>query len=144
MPAIPEHLLLVGESFAQTYQPVLDFHGWRVAMLRHFDVVAPETFHRVERHRETNEVFILTAGAADLIICDGDGQPGEPWYVIPMRLNVAYNIQQSVWHHVAMSLDAHIILFERTDTTVENSDYAELPTDVVAAMKSKFTTSHSG
>ena len=144
MPAIPERLLEIGESFAQTYQPVLDFHGWRVAMLRYFDMVAPETLYRVERHRETNEVFILTAGAADLILCDGDSQPVEPCYVFPMRLNVAYNIQQSVWHHVVMSPDAHIIIFERTDTTVENSDYAELPAVLVASMRSRFSVAAAG
>ena len=55
---IPGALLEVGMSFEQKYKPVLDFHGWRVAMLRHFDATAPETFYRVERHRETNEVFI--------------------------------------------------------------------------------------
>ncbi len=133
---IPTHLMEVGESFEQQYQPVLDFHGWRVAMLRHCDPVAPETFYRVERHRETNEVFILTAGKADLIICEGDAQPTRP-YIFPMELSVAYNIQQAVWHHVLMSPDAHIILFERTNTSLDNSDYAELPPDVVRQIKAQ-------
>ena len=144
MPAIPERLLEIGESFVQAYQPVLDFHGWRVAMLRYFDMVAPETLYRVERHRETNEVFILTAGDADLILCDGDSQPVEPCHVFPMRLNVAYNVQQLVWHHVVMSPNAHIIIFERTDTTVENSDYAELPAALVASTKSRFSVAGAG
>ena len=64
-----------GASFAQTYQPVLDFAGWRVAMLRHCDGVERSAFYRVERHWNTNEVFILTAGQADLIILDGDDAP---------------------------------------------------------------------
>ena len=34
-------LVEVGASFAQAYAPVLDFDGWRVAMLRHFAVVSP-------------------------------------------------------------------------------------------------------
>src|SRR4051794_23699822 len=118
---VPTRLMEIGESFEQTYKPVLDFHGWRVAMLRHNDAAVPENLYRVERHRETNEVFILTAGEADLIICDGDAQPTRS-YVFPMALNVAYNIQQAVWHHVLMSPDAHIILFERTNTSAENSD----------------------
>lgn len=125
MAAAPQHLVDVGSSFEQTYKPVLDFQGWKVAMLRHFEVVAPEAFHRVERHWNTNEVFILTAGQADLILLDGLAQPEQP-YVIPMRLNVAYNVRQSVWHHVLMSRDAHIILFERSETGPETTDYAEL------------------
>jgi len=139
MSNVPEHLLEIGASFEQTYTPVLDFHGWRVAMLRHFDKLAPENFQEVERHRETNEVFILTAGQADLIICDDEAGPTDP-YVFPMELNVAYNIQQAVWHNVVMSPDAHIILFERTNTAVENSDYAQLDRDTIAGIKALFTT----
>lgn len=134
---VPNSLMESGASFEQTYKPVLDFHGWKVAMLRHFDVVAPETFHRVERHWNTNEVFILTAGQADLIILEGETAPGRA-YVFPMGLNVAYNIQQLVWHHVVMSLDAHIILFERSETSVETTDYAELSPDVIREIKASF------
>ena len=136
---VPTHLVEVGESFAQTYTPVLDFHGWRVAMLRHSDAVAPGLIHQAERHRNTNEVFILTAGAADLILFDGDAQPAGPGHVIPMRVNVAYNVGQSVWHQVVMSPDAHIVIFERTETSVETSDYAELPPERIAALQSAFS-----
>ena len=78
----PRNLVEVGASFAQAYAPVLDFDGWRVAMLRHFAVVSPATFHRVERHRNTNEVFILTAGSADLILCEGDERPEAPRVIV--------------------------------------------------------------
>ncbi|WP_119070852.1 hypothetical protein [Aggregatilinea lenta] len=125
MAAAPQHLVNIGSSFEQAYRPVLDFDGWKVAMLRHFDVVAPETLRRVERHWNTNEVFILTAGEADLIVLDGQDQP-ERVYVIPMQHNVAYNVRQSVWHHVIMSRDAHIVLVERSETGPETTDYAEL------------------
>lgn len=134
----PEELVEIGESFAQTYTPVLDFEGWRVAMLRHFDIVAPETFSRVERHRDTNEVFILTAGRADLIVCPGDAEPGPP-RVAPMRPHVAYNIRRAVWHHVVMSDDAHIVLIERSDTGAANSDYAPLPEAWISGAQAQFT-----
>jgi hypothetical protein len=117
---------------------MLDFKGWRVAVLRYFDGVAPEGFHRVERHRNTNEVFILTAGAADLIVCDGDVAPTTT-SVFPMDVNAVYNIRQAVWHHVVMSRDAHIILFERSDTGLATTDYAELAPQVIAQMKERFT-----
>ncbi len=117
---------------------MLDFHGWKVAILRYFEVVAPEKFYRVERHWNTNEVFILTAGQADLIVLDGEEKPGKP-YVLPMELNVAYNIQQSIWHHVVMSPDAHIFLFERSETSLETTDYAELPPEIIQQIKADFT-----
>lgn len=131
-------LVEVGGSFAQAYAPVLDFAGWRVAMLRHFAVVSPATFHRVERHRNTNEVFILTTGRADLIVCDGDERPVAPM-VIPMARGVAYNVRQSVWHHVVLSPEAHVVLFERSDTGPETTDYANLPPAEVTAVRARFS-----
>lgn len=122
---IPEGLLELGQYFSDGYKPVLDFHGWRVAMLRHSDFVTAKHLHQVERHRNTNEVFILTAGEADLILCDAGDVPGNA-YVLPMKHNVAYNIPDYGWHHVIMSKDAHIILFERTETSAATSDYAKL------------------
>jgi ureidoglycolate hydrolase len=130
----PPGLVEVGASFAQAYAPVLDFAGWRVAMLRYFAVVSPAALHRVERHRNTYEVFVLTAGSADLIVADGDERPGTP-HVIPMTQSVAYNVLPSVWHHVVMSEDAHIVLFERSDTGPDNTDYADLPPDVLAQVR---------
>ncbi len=142
MPRTLDQLVEVGASFAQTYAPVLEFAGWKVAMLRAFDATAPATFYRVERHWNTNEVFILTAGAADLIILDGlddSSDPGQPvFYVEPMRPHVAYNVGQSVWHHVVMTPDAHIVLFERAETGPATTDYAELEPALIAAIRGSF------
>jgi hypothetical protein len=138
MNSVPTNLVEIGASFEQRYKPVLDFAGWRVAMLRHCDHVEANKFYRVERHRETNEVFILTVGCADLIVFDGGDTPTTS-FVFPMELNVAYNIGQSVWHHVVMTADAHVILFERTNTSLENSDYAELSPEKVEEIKAQFT-----
>jgi hypothetical protein len=129
-----EDLLEVGQYFLDGYKPVLDFEGWRVAMLRYGEFVDAKTLHQVERHRETNEVFILTAGEADLILCSGGTIPDKV-YVLPMQQNVAYNIPAYGWHHVIMRQDAHIILFERTNTSRENSDYALLSPEQLDAIK---------
>ncbi|HKG27042.1 MAG TPA: hypothetical protein VKB09_15435 [Thermomicrobiales bacterium] len=143
MSDLPSRLVEVGSFFGKGYRPVLDFHGWRVAMLRSIDDNRPEAFRRVERHRETNEVFILTAGQADLVVCDGDARPGEA-FVTPMELNVAYNVGQSAWHNVVLSSDAHIILFERTNTSFANSDMVDLPPDRIAAISARFRVGCGG
>lgn len=88
--SVPKHLMEIGESFEQKYQPVLDFYGWRVAMLRYMADTDIDNLKRVERHNETNEVFILTMGEADMIVCDNGEKPGRI-FVFPMRRNVAYN-----------------------------------------------------
>jgi ureidoglycolate hydrolase len=134
---VPGHLIEAGRSFEQKFKPVLSFDGWRVAMLRHSDATDRNFIHQVERHNLTNEVFILTTGNADLIICENGERPGRI-YVFRMEQNVAYNIPPAVWHHIVVSEDAHIIIFEKADTSRENSNYYELGTEPLEMLKKYF------
>jgi ureidoglycolate hydrolase len=136
--SLPEHLVEIGESFEQKYQPVLDFDGWRVAMLRHGDATDRRLFLRIERHNETHEVFILTEGKAYLIIAENAEKPSE-FYLTPMRRNTAYNVKPGVWHHAILSVNAHIILFEKTGTSRDNSDYHQLDEITINELQEKIT-----
>lgn len=55
-----------------------------------------------------------------------------------MRKHVAYNILRSVWHHVVMSENAHIVLFEKTDTTRQNSNYFRYDSEQNEKIKGRF------
>ena len=105
-------------------------------MKRFADSTHPAKFHSVDRHNETNEVFILTEGQAEMLLMEGESAPTQ-FHLFPMELNVAYSIQQHAWHHVFMSEDAHIIVFERSNTSRENSDQFELDADTVATIRSR-------
>jgi ureidoglycolate hydrolase len=133
---ISSDLLESASCFEQKFQPVIQTSGWHVAVLRQCGKVYPHCVQEVERHNKTDEVFILTAGKADLIIIEEKDGQHIP-YVFPMGLNVAYNVKQSVWHHVLLSADAHIFLFERADTSTENSDYMTLDSEIQDAIRSK-------
>lgn len=133
---VPQTLVQVGEYFGVGFQPVLDFEGWRVAMKRAADSTSPAKFHAVDRHNETNEVFVLTSGKAEMLLMEGSNTPAN-FHLFPMALNVAYSVQAAAWHHVFMSDDAHIIVFERSNTTRENSDHFELDADTIAAIRSR-------
>jgi len=135
MVEIPKQLVEIGEYFGDGFQPVLNFSGWRVAMKRFADSTHPTHFHSVDRHNETNEVFILTEGQAEMLLMEGVEEPAA-FYLFPMQLNVAYNVQQSAWHHVFMTPDAHIIVFERSNTTLANSNQFELDADTIAEIRS--------
>jgi hypothetical protein len=138
MSAFPDRLVEIGEYFGEGYKPILDFKGWRVAVLRRGDATTAGALTRVERHNETNEVFILTAGQADLVVCDGGNEPTDV-LVTAMELNVAYNIRDGVWHHIVMSEDSHVILVEKTNTSRENSDYHDLTPEQIATAKASLT-----
>jgi hypothetical protein len=142
----------------ECYTPLVDFEAWRVAGLNHCDIVDIDHLARVERHLETDEVFLLTAGRASLIVergNDGKGAPdsgsgesgpaghgtgrsgsrGESFEVIPMEPNTVYNVKKGVYHHVILERDASIIIVENSDTSTDNSEYRELWEEEIAGIK---------
>lgn len=60
-------------------------------------------------------------------------------WVFTMEPNVAYNVRASVWHHVVMSPEAHIVIFEREETGRETTDYAELASVVRERLQSRLS-----
>lgn len=132
----PPGLVEIGSCFEQQFKPVIQTGEWRIAVLRQCDKVHPQCIQEVERHNNTDEVFILTMGKANLIIIEEKNNKPIP-YVVPMELNVAYNVKRSVWHHVVLSSDAHVFLFEKADTSRENSEYKTLDAEIQESIREK-------
>ncbi len=63
-----EQLLEIRDYEGEGYQPLVDFGAWRVAILRFLDGLQPERQGTMERHMETDEVFVLTKGKGMLIM----------------------------------------------------------------------------
>ncbi len=53
-------------------RPVIDFETWRVAILNYLDEIHPEKIDFMERHNETDEVFVLIKGQALLFLGEGE------------------------------------------------------------------------
>ena len=54
------------------FKILVQYQAWRTAMLNSAEANRQETFSYVEKHKETDEVFVLLKGKAFLII-GGDG-----------------------------------------------------------------------
>ncbi len=113
------------EHKEESFKPLIFFESWRVAVLNYADIVSKEGFYRMERHPETDEVFVLLAGKAFLIAGDDRSRIPET-RVIEMEPLKLYNIKKNVWHHIVMSRDCSVLIVENADTAVENSEYQEL------------------
>ncbi len=133
---IPSSLLETAEWNGGGFKPLFEIGDYRVAMLGYFSGVSAENISRIERHNLTDEIFILTEGSAHLVLLKGDNKKPDS-LVLPMRRNVAYNVKAGVWHHVLLSPDAHIIIFERADTSKENSDYFKPDPELVEKIRAK-------
>ena len=87
------------------------FEGWKIGFLRYNDRFSK--FSEMERHKETDEVFILLEGSATLYT---DKE------TCIMEKCVLYNIPKGVWHHIVVSEDATVMVVENSNTSKENTE----------------------
>ena len=120
-----EKLLEIREFTGPGYQPVIDFETWRVAILNYLDEIDPERITFMERHNETDEVFVLVKGQGILFL--GEGEMGvEKIHPQVMQSGKIYNVKKSVWHTVVLSRDGSVLIVENRNTSRDNSDYFSL------------------
>ena len=100
----------------EDYMPVHAFEGWRVAYLNHASRFTKEGMKYIERHMETDEIFILLRGEASLLI-------GEDCTPVPMEKFKTYNVRKAVWHNILVSADAKVLVIENDNTSEANSEY---------------------
>jgi ureidoglycolate hydrolase len=120
-----ENVLDIKEYRGEGYRPLIYFGAWRVAILRWIETTLPEKITYMERHTQTDEVFILLEGQAALIL-GGNGPMVTGLKRHVMEGGKLYNVRQNVWHSVIMSRDAMILIVENQDTGESNSEYYHL------------------
>lgn len=125
MPSIDEKLLEIREHRETGYSPVIDYGAWRVAILNHSPDLRPENLNTMQRHNETDEVFVLLCGRCLLFVADGDETASEI-YAENMKPYRVYNVKKAVWHTHALSKDAMVLIVENRDTTFDNSPFCRL------------------
>jgi enterochelin esterase-like enzyme len=120
-----EQLLETRDYDGEGYQPLIDYASWRVAILRFLDGLQPDRQTTMERHTETDEVFILTKGKG-MLIMGGNGIEIDGIYPHLMQIGRINNVKRNAWHTVLLSRDASVVLVENRDTDRHNSEYADL------------------
>jgi ureidoglycolate hydrolase len=132
-----ESLIEIRDYTGAGYRPLIDFASWRVAIMCYSDPYAPERIERVERHVETDEVFILLAGQVTLFVGDGEMRAERlvPQAMEPLKL---YNVKRNAWHTILFSRDASVLIVENRDTGEHNTEFAALlPEQRELILKSK-------
>jgi ureidoglycolate hydrolase len=120
-----ENVLTIEEYLGEGYKPLINFGAWRVAILRWIETTEPEKITYLERHTQTDEVFVLLRGQASLIL-GGTGSMVVDLQKQAMESGKLYNVKQNSWHSVIMRRDATILIVENQDTTESNSEYYQI------------------
>ena len=121
----PEHLLEVHRHDGPSYKPLVDFEAWRVAILNASDDLLPENLTRMQRHNQTDEVFVLLAGRCILFVGDGV-ETVTRLHAVELAPGQVYNVRRAVWHTHTLSADAKVLVVENRDTTYDNSPFTAL------------------
>ncbi len=119
--AIDETLLEVREYTGVGYRPLVDFGTWRVAVLCYIDELLPHNLRAMQRHDETDEVFVLLQGRCILFLGEGGEAGVQKIHAQDLRQRVLYNVKRSAWHTHTLSEDALVLVTENRDTGDANS-----------------------
>ena len=120
-----ESLLEIRQYDGEGYRPLIDFGAWRVAILRWEPSMQPERISVMERHTETDEVFVLLSGRATLIL-GGNSTSVNGIETQELEECHFYNVKQNAWHTIRLSRDASILIVEENNTGDANTEYCEL------------------
>ena len=107
------------EFNGEGYMPLIDYNGWRVAIINFSEKLLQENICKMERHLETDEVFILLNGEANLYV-------GEEMKKYIMEPGKFYNIKCGEWHCISMKKDSKVAVVENSDTGKKNTEYRYL------------------
>jgi len=117
---IDQYLLEIHNCEGTGYQPLIDYDKWRVAILRYCDELLPERIFAMQRHNETDEVFVLLEGRCILFIVEGNDSLTSITG-IDMEQRKIYNVKRGVWHSHTLNKEASVLIVENRDTTIQNS-----------------------
>ena len=104
------------------YRPLVFSHDWQVALLNWGQAFALDKVERIERHNQTDEVFVLLKGSAALLTVNA----GSGMQVAEMQPGQVYNVRQGAWHSLIATPDATWIIVENRDTHLHDCEYRPL------------------
>ena len=120
-----ETMLEIRDHQGEGYKPLIDYGDWRVAILRFLDELQPDRIDSMERHTETDEVFVLLQGQGVLILGGSGAQVGGIYPQV-MEHGKIYNVKRNSWHTILLSRDASVLIIENNNTGDHNSEFTSL------------------
>ncbi|MGF7142918.1 mannose-6-phosphate isomerase-like protein (cupin superfamily) [Anaerotaenia torta] len=119
------------------YLPMIDFGAWRVAILRYIDELEIQNLGKMQKHSETDEVFVLLEGNCTLFT-GGQGEEIGEIDAVAMEPLQLYNVKQGTWHTHTLERDTTVLIVENRDTCDDNSPEQEMNAEQVREIRRSF------
>lgn len=92
---------------------------------------------RLERHNETDELFVLLQGKCTLVFAN-DNHDGIMIDYVRMEPFKVYNIPKALWHNTITEQNTKLLLIEDSSTSSQNSNEMMLSTNQIDEIKSRY------
>lgn len=115
-----KELIEVSSYQGEGYLPIIDYETWRVAILRYCEELEVQNLATMQKHDETDEVFVLLEGNCTLFTGGNLDRIGEV-EAIAMEPLQLYNVKKGTWHTHTLDRAATVLIVENRNTTELNS-----------------------
>lgn len=113
--------ILIHEFQEQGMNRVYENPSWMVGIKNWKPMNDISGIDRLERHNETDELFILLNGQCTLLFANEQSKGLKIEYV-PMEAGKVYQIPAGLWHNTVTQKDTKLALIENSSTCAANSD----------------------
>lgn len=127
--AVPEGLTAAAWTGEGLKAVVTAPEGWMVGLKNYKPACDPGLMSVIERHLETEEVFVLLSGRCTLVLGGRSGEPRRPLEFVDLQPGHAYCIARGTWHNTLLSQDAMLCVIENANTSGDNSECSDLTPD---------------
>ncbi|MBE7090307.1 MAG: hypothetical protein E7363_00085 [Clostridiales bacterium] len=110
-------MLQVSEPTGSGFHPFVKTDRFLCAFATSAPTYPTERVSTVKRHVETDEVFVLLRGEANVLTVDDGGTQEE----CALKLGTAYTVTKNTWHALGLSVDALVVIVEGADTGTANT-----------------------
>lgn len=117
------------------YAPVIDFESWRVAILNDIDELELHNLRTMQKHTQSDEVFVLLRGSCTLFTA-GDGTEPDSIQGTELEPYKCYNVKAGVWHTHTLTENSSVLIVENRDTCDENSPVVKLTEAQIQELRS--------
>lgn len=116
------------------YLPLIDYGKWLVAELRYIDELEVDNLKDMQKHDETDEVFVLLEGDFTLFL-GGQGDTIGEIEAIKLEPLKLYNVKKGTFHTHTPEKNATALIVENVDTCDDNSPKVDLTPEHKAVIK---------
>jgi hypothetical protein len=114
-------VLEVYEYVGEGYSPLVLNHDWQTAILNWEPAADASNLNEIERHIQSDEVFVLWRGKGAIVIMEEDGLR-----MVEAIPGTVYNVPIGTWHTIIGDRGSSWIIVENRDTHLHDTELLPL------------------